>query len=84
MRVKLFSVADSLVEAERDRREPFALNPGPSFELTDGLKAVWPDRRLSARASNTEPIIRLTAEAPTESDARSLMHSALECLSPSA
>jgi phosphomannomutase len=54
------------------------------FDLTDGLKAVWPDRWISARASNTEPIIRLTAEAPTESDARSLMHSALECLSPSA
>jgi phosphomannomutase len=54
------------------------------FDLTDGLKAVWPDRWLSARASNTEPIIRLTAEAPTESDARALMHSALECLSPSA
>jgi phosphomannomutase len=54
------------------------------FDLTDGLKAVWPDRRLSARASNTEPIIRMTAEAPTESDARALMHSALECLSHSA
>jgi phosphomannomutase len=59
------------------------LYPDAEFDTTDGLKAVWPDRWLSARASNTEPIIRLTAEAPTESDARSLMHSALECLSPS-
>lgn len=55
-----------------------------TFDMTDGLKVVWPDRWLSARASNTEPIIRLTAEAPTESDARALMHGALECLSPSA
>jgi phosphomannomutase len=51
-------------------------------DLTDGVKAVWPDRWLSARASNTEPIIRLTSEAPTSAEAHTLMREALECLCP--
>jgi phosphomannomutase len=45
---------------------------------------VWPDRWLHARPSNTEPIIRLIAEAPTESEAKTLLLQALECLSPMA
>jgi phosphomannomutase len=57
---------------------------GETIDLTDGLKVVWPDRWLHARPSNTEPIIRLIAEAPTESEARTLLLQALECLSPTA
>jgi phosphomannomutase len=78
---KLLCPARGIAPALRNLQ---SLYDDAEFDLTDGLKAVWPDRWLSARASNTEPIIRLTAEAPTESDARALMHSALECLSPSA
>ncbi len=54
------------------------------MDLTDGVKINWSDRWIQARPSNTEPVIRLDAEAPTESEARSLINEALECLSPSA
>jgi len=40
---------------------------------TDGLRLEWPDRWLHIRPSNTEPIIRIIAEAPTEVEARSLI-----------
>jgi phosphomannomutase len=55
---------------------------GETIDLTDGVKVVWPDRWLHARPSNTEPIIRLIAEAPTEPEAKSLLLQALECLCP--
>jgi len=38
----------------------------------DGLRLDWPDRWVQVRASNTEPIIRVIAEAPDEETARSL------------
>ena len=39
----------------------------------DGLKLSWPDRWILLRASNTEPIVRLIAEAPTDVEAASLI-----------
>ena len=38
----------------------------------DGLRLDWPDRWLLVRASNTEPIVRIIAEAPTKADAQKL------------
>ncbi|MBM4077141.1 MAG: phosphoglucosamine mutase, partial [Planctomycetes bacterium] len=38
----------------------------------DGLRLDWPDRWVQVRASNTEPIIRVIAEAPDETLAKSL------------
>ncbi len=38
----------------------------------DGLRLDWPDRWVQVRASNTEPIIRVIAEAPNPETARSL------------
>ncbi len=38
----------------------------------DGLKLAWPDRWLLVRGSNTEPIVRFIAEAPTSSEAQAL------------
>lgn len=38
----------------------------------DGLRLDWPDRWLLVRASNTEPIVRIFAEAPTDEAARKL------------
>jgi phosphomannomutase len=38
----------------------------------DGLRLDWPDRWLLVRASNTEPIVRIIAEAPDEKGARDL------------
>ena len=38
----------------------------------DGLRLDWPDRWVQVRASNTEPILRVIAEAPDEQTAKSL------------
>lgn len=38
----------------------------------DGLRLDWQDRWVQVRASNTEPIIRIIAEAPDEQTAKSL------------
>ena len=39
----------------------------------DGLRLDWPDKKwLLIRASNTEPIVRVVAEAPTQEDAQQL------------
>ncbi|MDZ4684660.1 MAG: phosphoglucosamine mutase [Planctomycetaceae bacterium] len=38
----------------------------------DGLRLDWPDRWVQVRASNTEPIIRVIAEAPGDEVAKTL------------
>ncbi|MCA9230944.1 MAG: phosphoglucosamine mutase [Planctomycetales bacterium] len=38
----------------------------------DGLRLDWPNKWLLIRASNTEPIVRVVAEAPTETEAAEL------------
>jgi phosphomannomutase len=38
----------------------------------DGLRLDWPNKWLLIRASNTEPIVRVVAEAPTELEAAEL------------
>jgi phosphomannomutase len=57
---------------------------GEQMDLTDGVKVTWPGRWLLVRPSATEPVLRLTAEAPTETEARSLLNGVLEVLSPGA
>jgi phosphomannomutase len=44
----------------------------------DGLRLDWPDRWVQVRASNTEPILRVIAEAPDAAQARQLCSEALE------
>ena len=44
----------------------------------DGLRLDWPDRWVQVRASNTEPILRVIAEAPDSSAARDLCSHAME------
>src|SRR5207247_8454357 len=39
--------------------------PDASADTQDGLRLAWRDRWLHVRPSNTEPIIRLIAEAPS-------------------
>lgn len=45
---------------------------GAQVSRLDGLKLEWPDRWLLVRGSNTEPIVRFIAEAPTTELARQL------------
>ncbi len=42
------------------------------LDFTDGIKIVRPKSWVHIRASNTEPIIRIIAEAPTEKEAHEL------------
>lgn len=46
--------------------------PEAAVDAVDGLRLDWPDRWLHVRASNTEPIIRVIAEAPTIAVAEAL------------
>ncbi|HEX4600456.1 MAG TPA: phosphoglucosamine mutase [Gemmatimonadales bacterium] len=47
--------------------------PDARVDTQDGLHLAWRDRWLHVRPSNTEPIIRLIAEAPTGADAQHLV-----------
>ncbi len=46
----------------------------------DGLRFDWPGRWLLVRGSNTEPIVRAVAEAPTAAEARRLCDEAAKVL----
>ncbi len=46
----------------------------------DGLRLDWPGKWLLVRASNTEPIVRAIAEAPSAAEARALCAAAAETL----
>lgn len=46
--------------------------PDAVVDKLDGLRLDWPDRWLLVRASNTEPIVRLIAEAKSLAEARAL------------
>jgi phosphomannomutase len=45
---------------------------GARVSALDGLRLDWPDRWLLVRASNTEPLLRIVAEAATPGDAAKL------------
>jgi phosphomannomutase len=42
-------------------------------DTQDGLRLSWPDRWVHVRPSGTEPIVRVIAEGPTETDAKDLV-----------
>jgi len=46
--------------------------PEARVNRVDGLRLDWQDRWLHIRSSNTEPIVRVIAEAPRQEDAQSL------------
>lgn len=47
----------------------------------DGLRLDWPDKWLLVRGSNTEPIVRIFAEAPTAEEAQRMCDEAERVLS---
>jgi phosphomannomutase len=49
-----------------------AANPGVECDERDGFRLAWPDAWVHLRASNTEPVVRVIAEAPTTDRAESL------------
>jgi phosphomannomutase len=66
------------VDAGLARLEAHFANASPS--RLDGLRLDWPDRWLLVRASNTEPIVRVIAEAPQTAAAQGLCEEAAEVL----
>ena len=46
---------------------------GRDLILTEGVKAVLPDSWIHVRASNTEPIVRIIAEARSREQAEELI-----------
>jgi phosphomannomutase len=57
-----------------------AMGAGAEADRRDGVKLSWADRWIHIRGSNTEPIIRIMAEAPTEREAEALINAARERL----
>jgi phosphomannomutase len=47
-------------------------HPDARADLRDGLRLDWSDRWVHVRSSNTEPIVRVIAEAPEPAGARDL------------
>ncbi|MCD6362126.1 MAG: phosphoglucosamine mutase [Armatimonadetes bacterium] len=47
------------------------------LDRTEGIKVLWPDAWLHVRPSNTEPVIRVIAEADDETAARGIVDEAV-------
>jgi phosphomannomutase len=56
--------------------------PEAKVDRLDGLRLDWADRWLHVRPSNTEPIVRVIAEAPRAEEAQALCRAAGALLSP--
>ena len=49
------------------------LFPGVEKDTSDGVKLIWEDKWIHLRSSNTEPIMRIYAEATSEQEAQELI-----------
>ena len=54
----------------QDFRDDLQDEQGTTIDLTDGVKVTWADAWLHVRASNTESVLRVIAEADTAARAR--------------
>jgi phosphomannomutase len=78
-----YTIVKDKLECSRDRvdaacdalRAAFA---DATAQDGDGLRLDWPDRWVQVRASNTEPILRVIAEAPSSEIAQSLCSRAVQ------
>ncbi len=73
IKVKFPCPAGAAEKVAAATRAAFADRPGATFNDADGLRIDLADRWVSVRASNTEPIMRIFAEAPTAADAQALI-----------
>lgn len=72
---KLICPSDKISAVLRMMRQNFAAYP---MDLRDGVKVSLPDGWVLVRGSNTEPIIRVTAEAVSDSVARQIINGVLQ------
>jgi phosphomannomutase len=54
--------------------------PDAKADRRDGLRLDWADRWVHVRPSNTEPVVRVIAESPTEAETKKLCDDAAACL----
>jgi phosphomannomutase len=74
-------VAPSLIYSVlQDFREAVGEVPGASVDSTDGVRIAWPDGWVHVRASNTQSLVRLIAEAEGPDRCRELLEWARERL----
>ena len=78
-KTKLPIVADTAPELLRRLRRRFE-ERGAQISLLDGVHANFGARWVNVRRSNTEPVLRVTAEAATVAEANALVRDALEDL----
>lgn len=71
---KITCPRDSVTAACKALKTHYA---GATATEGDGLRLDWPDRWVQVRASNTEPIVRVIAEAPDGDQARALCSEAI-------
>jgi phosphomannomutase len=74
---KYSMAAEDLPAVQNLLRQKFS---DAAVDQQDGLRLSWTDRWLLVRPSNTEPIVRVIAEADSESAARALCESAGEVI----
>ncbi|HYK19658.1 MAG TPA: phosphoglucosamine mutase [Pyrinomonadaceae bacterium] len=74
---KMACPSDRIAGVLKRIRQEFAKFP---LDTRDGVKVIKPDGWLLVRGSNTEPIIRIVAEAKTEDRAREMVNSVLPLL----
>ena len=55
---------------------------GETMNLEDGVKIILENSWVHVRESNTEPIVRIIAEAPSEEDAKGLVKKVYRAISP--
>lgn len=72
---KIECPADAVPDACDALRETFT---DAEAQEGDGLRLDWNDRWVQVRASNTEPIVRVIAEAPETEDATALCTQAMD------
>src|SRR6266498_1669133 len=69
-----------LYSALQNARDESERAGAAEIDLSDGVKLAWPDGWVHIRASNTESMIRIIAEAEDEKRARELMNWAVDRL----
>jgi phosphomannomutase len=74
---KLSCPSQKIPEVLKMVRQVYANAP---MDLEDGVKVLFPNGWLHVRGSNTEPIIRLSAEAETEDEVHSIRDSVFDLI----
>ena len=62
------------IDSEEIINKAISLFENAEKNTIDGVKFIWDDRWVHLRKSNTEPIMRIYAEAPDEAQALELIH----------